>query len=380
MLLRACLLAFVVMGGLYFAPGAGPIRTPGPKPGFPLELEERKLYHGVFAGDQDQPELFNPKYLKNYTGVIKPGRKLAWVYFSNEWDVAPTFPKDACKAIHDQGATPYIRLMLRKDPYAKDDKARQPKPGAKKLREDDPCKIKDQGKFTLNNINHGMFDEQLQQWGKAAAAWGHPLLLEWGTECNGCWFWWNGKHNGEKNGPAKFIRAYQRIIDQVRMGAGAEGAKKLIWVFHVNYESTPKDDWNQPECYFPGKDYTAWIGVSLYGSQEPRTDPPATFAEQFGPCHKRLLEKLPKLPILLSELGTTKTEGDKDANWVREALKEFKTGRWENVRGFAWWNDAFQRYEEPKGLVDFRVQSNRRVAEVIREFLKDACVGEPGQR
>jgi len=364
----------VMLGGLSVLFGQEPTTNPTSKQGFPLVLEKDKIYHGVFAGNQDKPELFNAAYLKSYTDVIQPGPKLAWVYFSNEWDVDWKFPKSACDAIHRQGSTPYIRLMLRTNPYGNNPNDRKPRGGVKNRRDDDPCKIIDQGNFTLKNISDGFFDKQLQQWGKDAAAWGHPILAEWGTECNGCWFWWNGKHNGEKTGPDKFVKAYRHLVDQIH--TGANGPKNISWVFHVNYESSPTDDWNQAGNYFPGEGYAHWIGVSLYGSQEPLVAPPACFVDQFDPCYRGLRSMLPDLPIILSEMATTMTKDDADAKWTQAALTAIKSGRWKNVRGFAWWNDAFQRYEEPKGLVNFRVESNPRVASVLRNFLKDSIVGE----
>jgi hypothetical protein len=364
--LRLAILA--TLGSLPFLLGNEPTVKSGKPPNFPFVLAKDKLYHGVFAGNQDKPELFNAAYLKNYTDVIQPGRKLSWVYFSNEWDVDQRFPRAACDVIRCNGATPYIRLMLRKNPYSNASENRNRARKNRTVRED-PCKIEDPGRFTLDNISAGCFDKALQQWGRDAAAWGHPVLVEWGTECNGCWFWWNGKHNGEQAGPRKFIRAYRHIVDQIRQGGG----NTICWVFHINYESTPTDSWNQPENYFPGEGYANWIGVSLYGSQEPFVAPPDCFADQFDPCYCRLRCMLPDLPIILSEMATTMTHDDSDARWTRAALTAIKSG-WKNVRGFAWWNDAFQRYENPKGLVSFRVECNPPLAAVLRDFLKDDVV------
>jgi hypothetical protein len=355
------------------------------KPGFPLVLEANKIYHGVFAGNEDRPELFNAAYLKNYTDAVQPGRKLAWVYFSNEWDVDPTFPKAACSAIHSQGATPFIRLMLRKDPYANPTNPGKIVRGRPGREEECGC---EQGtphpSFSFTKILDGCFDGPLQEWGRQAAMWGHPLIVEWGTECNGCWFWWNGKHNGDAAGPPRFIAAYRHIVDQIRKGAidakGPNGANAIQWAFHLNYDSCPKKNaaWNQPGNYFPARPpngkYVDWIAVSIYGNQDP-FGKPAPFAAQFEPCYHDILRYAPKLPIIIAEMATTKTRDGADAEWTKAALDWLKSGRWKNVRGFAWWNDAFQA-KENKGLVCFRVECNDRVAAVLRSFLKDTVVGE----
>jgi hypothetical protein len=144
--------------------------------------------------------------LKNYTDVISPERKLAWVYFSNEWDVSRAFPASECDTIRRQGATPYIRLMLRKNPYGDCRNLQKFKRQRSKKDVDGdtecPCK---QGvphpDYSFEKIINGDFDQDLQEWGRQASKWGSPIIVEWGTECNGCWFWWNGKHNGEQMAP-----------------------------------------------------------------------------------------------------------------------------------------------------------------------------------
>ena len=40
-------------------------------------------------------------------------RKLAWVYFSDNWFQGIRFPAEAVEAVHDTGALPFIRLMPR---------------------------------------------------------------------------------------------------------------------------------------------------------------------------------------------------------------------------------------------------------------------------
>ena len=119
-----------------------------------------------------------------------------------------------CKWIHDLGKIPYVRLMLRSE-FAQD--------RAEKV-------------FTLDAIITGKFDSDLNQWAAGARKFGAPMLVEWGTECNGEWFAWNGKWNGNAGGPAKFVLAWRHIVKLMRDA----GCDKITWVWHVNDSDVPE--------------------------------------------------------------------------------------------------------------------------------------------
>jgi hypothetical protein len=81
--------------------------------------------------------------------------------------------------------------------------------------------------FTVPAIAEGKFDDDLRAWARAAKAFGTPLIVEWGTECNGDWFPWNGKYwagagpNGSGDptkgeGAQRFVGAYRHIVTVMR--------------------------------------------------------------------------------------------------------------------------------------------------------------------
>lgn len=145
---------------------------------------------------------------------------MAWVYFSNNWGRDARFPEAAASWIRDQRSVPFISLMLRKD-------LKKQECGASKSRED---------KHPLEKINAGCFDDKLLTWGKAAAAFGTPLVVEWGTEVNGCWFHWNGKWHGKEAGASLFRNAFRRIV---RIVPDEAGARNITWAFHANGSGDP---------------------------------------------------------------------------------------------------------------------------------------------
>ena len=214
----------------------------GPSVGTPAEGQ---LYHGVYPGGRTGWEDdITPADLDAYEAAA--GAEAAWVYFSNNWFRSRAFPAQKAAWITARGAVPFIRLMLRT--------ANPPRLGHP---------------FTLQRIIDGAFDADLRRWGRAAAAFGDPLVVEYGTEVNGEWFGWNGRWNGRADGPARFRRAYRHIVRTM----DAQGADNITWVFHVNGQGWPRTAWNRFENYYPGDAWVDWVGLSSYGALTPADRP-----------------------------------------------------------------------------------------------------------
>jgi Glycosyl hydrolase family 26 len=327
--------------------------------------EPGQLYHGVYpAGATGAENNVSPQSLQDYLAAV--GRKkVAWVYFSHEWrkgQESRKFPADTVAWIKQAGAAPYIRLMLRSST------------------EQYVC----EPLFTLEAIAGGEFDCNLEAWGKAAADSKVPLLCEWGTEMNGMWFPWNAVHNGGPKGPALFKDAFRRVVQAVRNGGG----KDVTWVYHVNHESSPAAEWNALNAYDPGPDFSDWVGVSLYGAQVP-TDTEAdypVFSARFQEVLEQLKDMLQGQPVMVSEFGFTQTvdrrvpktpekqwpvepAGKKAATWARDALESFLSIRWPEVRGFSWWNEAWEN-EQGVPATEMRVQQLDALKDEFRSQFK----------
>ncbi len=168
-----------------------------------------KLYHGVYPGGQSgEEDDITRADVQSYVDTV--GQDVAWVYFSHNWYKSRAFPRATAEMIRNAGAVPFIRLMLRSS--AEQNVA-------------EPL-------FTLDAIIAGEFEADLDAWGVAAREFGTPLLVEWGTECNGEWFPWNGAWNGADatdgfgdpdtpDGPERFVAAYRHIAARIRAGATA---------------------------------------------------------------------------------------------------------------------------------------------------------------
>ena len=279
------------------------------------DVYKGKILHGVypggFSGAEDD---FSELDLISYERAV--GKKVDFVYFSHNWYKSREFPKHTVDWIYKRGSVPYIRLMLRSGPAMA---------SLEKL-------------YTLDNINAGMFDEDLINWFKVARSYKRPMFVDFGVECNTDWFSWSGALNGGKVGPRKFRIAYRRIIDLSRK----YGVRNILWTFHVDDDDVPNVTWNYFENYFPGDDYIDLFTVSIYGMLTPVDTEVRIFSKQLDKIYSRFQKLNPSKKVMVIEFGTTLNNSNQNQEeWAEEALTTIYSGKYENLIGFSWWNEAW---------------------------------------
>lgn len=358
----------------------------------------RALSHGVHPGSADGDEQ-SVADIDLYTRAV--GKEVAFVYFSQElnkeWlngdpdDKALLFPKERIEEIHRRGATPFIRLMTRSSDKTNEDK------NLEKLYSYDVL-LGASGLKDGELKNSKLFQDRMVAWGVEAAKLPYPIYVEWGTEVNGKWFWWNGKWYAErvckKNRPKGESKEacvtrelplaplkFREVFSHLRQLVNVKGeAANVRWIFHVTAGGEPEPTatgenvWNGIAQYYPAGAVDA-IGLSVYGAQEKSeacADDRHSFASQMArvtegngrPDEDTLKKIAGRIPIYVLEFGETLLvpgSGDPTSNcnaakWAREALAAmFDPGRWEgyNLVGFSWWNEAW--VDKKKGITDMRV-------------------------
>ncbi len=304
-----------------------------------------QLYHSVYPGSANgEEDGVAAEDVASYEAAV--GRRVAWVYFSQNWYRGRAFPSATAAWIRDRGSVPFIRLMLR---------------SSNAQNQAEPL-------FTLSAITAGQFDADLASWGEAARSFGYPVVAEFGTEVNGSWYSWNGTWNGgASDGPRRFREAYRHIVQAIR----AQGATNVTWVFHINSRDIPEEGWNRMENYFPGSDVVDWLGLSVYGSLSPGDDEWPRFADNMDRMVPRLQALAPGEPIFVFEFAASwpNPRGDA-AEWADAALAQLLANRWPSVRGFSWWN------ENCCDGGDMRVQVVPGLADVFRSRLTSPNVVE----
>lgn len=317
-----------------------------------------KLYLGVYPGGIDGEE--DDITLQDVTSYEAAcGKRVTWVYFSNNWYESRAFPAETAKWIRAHGAVPYIRLMLRSQDH---------KPG------------KPERTFSMEAILEGTFDEDFRAWARSAREFGSPVLVEFGTEMNGQWFGWNGKYHGgartdgfgdptKPDGPERFVAAWRHIVKLMR----GEGANNLLWVWHPDANDQPDVAWNHFENYYPGDDVVDWVGFSCYGYLTPRDDwDPKAFRDTLDLAYHRVQKLAPGKPIIVAEFGHASGHPKQDATaWAAAALSDLLAQRWPRIIGFSWWNERWENDDNPRHDTTMRLQDNTALAEEFTKKLSE---------
>jgi hypothetical protein len=330
-------------------PTPSPITSPIPLP------PDGHLYHGVYPGGNEKEDV-TLKDLLDYERAV--GKTATWVYFSTYWFESREFPTNISTWIRNSGSIPYIRMMLQSE-YKFDGK---------------------ETVYTLDNILAGQFDSDLHAWCVSARQFSDHLIVEYGTEMDTAMFPWSGSRNGGgrldgygdpslPDGPERFRDAYRHIIQICRNA----GAVNITWVFHTASDYDPEDPdnvWNRIDYYYPGDDWIDWIGVSVYGVHTPMASYYDIFQENMDHIHPLILKMAPHKPIIIAELGSAKNNPFLDqVEWTRDALTAITSLRYQNLIGFAWWNEAWQNDDDPSHDTTMRIQDNPDLQTLFRELL-----------
>jgi len=317
------------------------------------EAPNNGIYHAAYPDFGGYEDLVTANRIQNFENLAQ--KEIAWAYFSNNWFGANIeFPTDEVNTIYNEGKIPFIRMMARDD----DEEAPYNPPT-----------------FPMQDIINGDYDTELTQWARDAKATDIPLLVEFGTECNGQWFPWNAKWNGANNkngygnpnlydGAERFRDAYRHIIDIFNQ----ENVQNITWFFHVDAYGEPERNWNKMKLYYPGDDYIDWIGVSVYGRQE-AGEPWQSFEEVLSDAWDELSHISDEgKPIAVLELGVIEGDNATDkANWIHDAYESVgPNGTFDqDIEAMSYWHENFDQ-------TDLRINSSNNSLQAYRNAVSNS--------
>jgi len=268
------------------------------------------------------------------------GKHVAMIAFGSFWG-EQSFPVKTIRIIEGYGAVPLVFWSPWDRPYEES---------------------KGPDRFNLNDILAGKWDSYIDQWADGARNYGKPLLVTWGLEMNGAWFPWSGQYYGggtvmgeEKGqqryaGPELYKQAYRYVVDRVR----TRKADNILWGFHVNNYSSPRDSWNAMASYYPGANYVDWLGLSVYGKMI-KAEGWASFDDVMAEPYEEICRLDPHKPVILAEWGVGEFPPGDKAAFIATALNDLAS-RYPRVRAAVYWHE---RWENKDGTYsNLRVNSS----------------------
>ncbi len=320
-----------------------------------LTPEGKKIYFGAYADFGPAEDDVTAKKIQSFEKLA--GKKIAWAYFSNQWDEGIKYPKKKVHEVYNAGKTPFIRLVPRVDNGTNETSQ-------------DPV-------YKMQSFIDGDFDDDIRQWAKDAKADKVPLLLDFGFEMTGFWMPWSGLYCGGAttdgygdptypDGPERFRDAYRHIIDIFKQ----EHVDNVTWFFHPDIQRLPDEEWNSAKYYYPGDDYIDWIGLSVYGVQFTDEDW-ILFSESIAQTAQNINEiTTANKPIAILEFGVTdgRADGTKKA-WLTDAFDTILNGTDLNIRAISYWHESWENKDGTHTTL--KIDSSKKSLETFRALIKN---------
>lgn len=177
--------------------------------------------------------------------------------------------------------------------------------------------------YTYKAIARGDFDTYIRTWARAAKAYGGPTILRFAPEMDGSWFPWSVSRYG--NTPARFVKAWRHIWDIFHK----VGATKVQFLW------SPAQPCRCQSGIYPGDSYVDFVGFTAYNwanASHPWRGMGAILRDKI-----KHLDQLTHKPVIVAELGTAGTGGDKPL-WISEGYPK-----------------AYRSYPQIKAIVYFDV-------------------------
>ena len=212
----------------------------------------------------------------------------------------------------------------------------------------------------LLEIYRGNMDQELRQWARAAADFGHPFLFRLNNEMNSDWTSYGGVVNMAD--PAIFTAVWQRIYRIFE----EEGVDNCLWIFNPHDRQAPPSDWNNSLAYYPGNEYVHLIGVTGYNNGTYYTQWAEEWRE-FDVIYDQIWDeyspRFGKFPWIITEFASSGIGGDKVA-WIHNLFDHI--GNYPNIRMAVWF--SFADFDDANGGTPARTYWLDETPETLEAF------------
>lgn len=211
--------------------------------------------------------------------------------------------------------------------------------------------------FPLKNIASGSFDAYIKSWAASARNFKYPVLLRFAHEMNGSWYPWDGAHNNQSG--EDYIAAWRHVHEIFK----DEGAKNVTWIWNVNSESVPNENWNSIDKYYPGDsyvDFTAIDGFNFGTSSASKSW--RSFDSIFLSMYNTLKTDYPGKTVMIGEMACSEIGGSK-SEWILDAFLKIKNS-YPHIRFYNWFNINKE--------TDWRISSSTGSQNAFKKAMEDS--------
>ncbi|SHF44031.1 Glycosyltransferase, catalytic subunit of cellulose synthase and poly-beta-1,6-N-acetylglucosamine synthase [Mariniphaga anaerophila] len=327
--LPVILIIFIVSGGFYYQKEH--VKWGGVKP----EIQEKNVinYIGIFTPQNDDG-ITSLENVKKVSAQIGENFDIVSLYIAWEKNIEASFPRAIIDSIYQNNAIPMVTWEPWLNSFSQE--------------------INDSA-HVFSLIENGFFDSYILLFAEKLKKLEKPVFLRFAHEFDNPFYPWFVSGD---NAVSQFKKAWTHVYEIFKNG----NAHNVIWI------------WNpwQPEnlsTFYPGKEYVDWVGINIlnYGKLN-RDGEWHDFETLYQPFHEQMKD-LPPTPVIISEFGTLKDEGDQN-QWIENAFSAMQDN-FEEIKSVIYFDSKVDN-NWPKGLqadslLDWTIPGNQ----VIKTSLKN---------
>jgi hypothetical protein len=221
---------------------------------------------------------------------------------------------------------------------------------------------------TLKEVIEGKQDAAIENWARAAKAFGYPFLFRPWWEVNGTWYSWGRS--------PEYVEAWRHFHDVVER----VGARNVTWAWVVN-TIWHEDPNSNPEPWYPGSEYVDWVGMDAYNWGKNPLQPASWLnaEESIQPTLNILEHVAPGKPVCICESASTEYDEEgqppkpaKKAAWIHEMLDTYLPSHPE-IKSYLWFNwNAEKDGGTPGQRYDWPIESSTASETAFREGISSS--------
>lgn len=223
------------------------------------------------------------------------------------------------------------------------------------------------------DIYRGLCDDEIREFAREAAEFGHPFLFRLGNEMNSDWTSYSGVVN--MCDPELYQEVWRRIYNIFQ----EEGVDNAIWIYNPNDRAFPPCEWNNFLAYYPGDEYVHMIGITGYNNgtyyKKAHNEVWREFSEIYDVIQSEYEPFFSEFPWIITEFGSSSIGGDK-AQWITDMFVDIYN--YENVKAAIWFDYAdFDPAYEGNTVVSrpYWLCENEEITQAVKDGLATQAPG-----